>query len=611
MVSHFNEDLWYSPDTHQENEVEKKAARSLAAKVGRIVGAKPFPAAAQKLGELTRDPECRMDAVVKVVESDPALSTKLLRLVNSAGFALRTPCSSVSHAASLVGVRRLHQLAQTAVVLELVDANSEVAARVLEHSSVVAALCRYLAGHVGLPPEELFTCGFLHDIGKVMLLEGEGEPYRRLIEETLDEPDQAHVRERELLGYDHAVLGGHVLLAWNIPAPVPRVVAWHHQVARAYDENPSLARTINALRLADAASTALFQPYPEFEVERLARTEAASYLEISEAQLAAMWDEMLALAVRARASYRGEAVPEVELHNARRSGPASRRTTQVATPLVEVPDAPCNFPCVVCGVPTYANTCRACGGYVCPDHHQNNDEWCALCVGHYDRLKLNLPPWAYSVLGGAVGAMLVGTVLGSSGGLAGQPLTMVVAPGLLALLALVMAGVWQRWLRRMWFLKTCPNRRSLAPSVGESAQAMSELLAAEGPLSKRWVNPFDGHADGPVIREKELAATDDLADPPMLERPRRGETLVSLRPSIHVEGPAVRGPFDRLVRSQIPASLRPSPSARPSAPPLESAFPAPPASTARRSAAPAVSTKHPSLAPSVDAFDDPAEAEGN
>lgn len=608
MASHFNEDLWYTPDTRDEGAVENKAAKSLAAKVGRIVGAKPFPVAAQKLSELTRDSECRMEPVIKVLESDPALSAKLLRLVNSAGFALRTPCTSVSHAASLVGVRRLHQLAQTAAVLDLVDANSEAAAKVMEHAAVVAALCRYLAGHVGLPAEELFTCGFLHDIGKVMLLDSEGDAYRVVIEETAQEPDAAHVRERELLGYDHAVLGGQVLAAWNIPAPVPRVVAWHHQVARAYEDNPGLARTINALRLADAAASALFQPYPELGIERLARTEAASYLEISEAQLSAMWDEMLAIAVRARASYRGETLPDVEAQAVKSQDPGSRRKPSPAPPIEEAPEAPCNFPCVVCGIPTYANTCRACHGYVCPEHHQNDDEWCALCVTHHERLRLNLPPWVYSTLGGAVGAMLVGTALGSSGGLDGQPLAVVIAPGLVSLLVLVMAGVWQRWVRRMWFLRTCPNRRSLAPPVSEMARAVSELISAEGPLSRRWVNPFEGESlEGPLIREKEPEPRSSR-QPSMLERARRGESLVSLRPSMHVEGGASRGPFDRLVRSSLPTSARSGkPVSTPEPGPRESDFPAPATTVTRRTAAPngPVSAK-----PQVDAFDDPLEAEG-
>lgn len=608
MASHFNEDLWYTPDTRDEGAVLDKAAKSLAAKVGRIVGAKPFPIAAQKLSELTRDAECRMEPVIKVLESDPALSAKLLRLVNSAGFALRTPCTSVSHAASLVGVRRLHQLAQTAAVLDLVDANSEAAAKVMEHASVVAALCRYLAGHVGLPAEELFTCGFLHDIGKVMLLDSEGDAYRVVIEETAQEPDTAHVRERELLGYDHAVLGGHVLAAWNIPAPVPRIVAWHHQVARAYEDNPVLARTIHALRLADAAATALFQPYPEFGIERLARTEAASYLDISEAQLSAMWDEMLAIAVRARASYRGETLPDVEAQALDKREPGSRRKPSPSPPIEEAPEAPCNFPCVVCGIPTYANTCRACHGYVCPEHHQNDDEWCALCVTRYERLRLNLPPWVYSTLGGAVGAMLVGTALGSAGGLNGQPLAVVVAPGLISLLVLVMAGVWQRWVRRMWFLRTCPNHRSLAPPVSEMARAVSELISTDGPLSRRWVNPFEGEgADGPLIREKALAPRSSR-QPSMHERARRGENSVSLRPSMHVEGGAARGPFDRLVRNSLPAASRPGkPVAAPASEPRDSEFPVPATTVTRRTAAPngPVSAK-----PQVDAFDDPLEAEG-
>jgi putative nucleotidyltransferase with HDIG domain len=608
VVSHFNEDLWYGTDTRDEGAVEAKAARSLAAKVGRIVGAKPFPAAAQKLSELTRDTDCRMEPVVKVLESDPALSVKLLRLVNSAGFALRMPCTSVSHAASLVGVRRLHQLAQTAAVLDLVDANSEAAAKVMEHASVVAALCRYLAGHVGLPAEELFTCGFLHDIGKVMLLESEGDSYRALVEETAGEPDNSHVRERELLGYDHAVLGGQVLSAWNIPAPIPRVVAWHHQVARAYEENTALARTINTLRLADAAATALFNPQPEFGVERLARTEAASYLDISEAQIAAMWDEMLAVAVRARASYRGESIPDVEPQVQTSQAPGSRRKPFSPPPLEEAPEAPCNFPCVACGIPTYANVCRACGGYVCPEHHQNDDEWCSLCVDRYERLRLNFPPWAYSVLGGAVGAMLVGTVLGSSGGLGGQPLAMVVAPGLISLLVLVMAGVWHRWLRRMWFLRSSPNRRSLAPPVSETSRAMSKMLSSAGPLSKAWVNPFEGNLDAPIIRDKPSPEPGPVRE--LSERPRRGESLVSLRPSMHVEGSAARGPFDRLVKSsQVPTSRSRNP--QPTREPLESDFPPPSATIPRRSAAPAAAAAAtPSITPSVDAFDDPVEAKG-
>ncbi len=605
MASHFNEELWYSPDAQQERAVEEKAAKGLAAKVGRIVGAKPFPLAARKLGELTRDQNCPIERVVAVLESDPALSAKLLRLVNSSGFALRTACTSVSHAATLVGLRRLHQVATTAAILDMVEAKSDIAAQTLEHGAVVAALCRYLAGHVGLPPDDLFTCGFLHDIGKVILLDSEGDEYRALLEETLDQPDTAHVRERLLLGYDHAVLGGHVLTAWNIPAPVPRVIAWHHQVARAYDD-PQLAKMISTLRLADAASQALFHQFPDFEIERLARTEAASYLEVSEPQLAAMWDEMLAVAVRARATFRGEAVPEVEPRP--RRGTSAHPSRQVQALVEEAPRSPCNFPCVACGVPTYANTCRACRGYVCPTHHQNDDEWCTLCVQHYESLRISLPPWVYASLGSAIGAMLVGTFVGASGAVTGRSLTLMVAPGLVSLLVVVMFWVWQRWLRRMWFMRTCPNRQSLAPPVTREAQLAAAQVGADSGMATPWVNPFPIVPPEPVIRTK---GTPLPTAPFMQQRPRRGDQHISLRPSMHVQGEpqATRRPFDRLVRSSTHAPGARPQSERDSTPPPRSQRRPSGAAAARSSDRPKDGRAASRLVPSLDDFDDPFEVE--
>jgi putative nucleotidyltransferase with HDIG domain len=554
VVAHFNENLWYTPDSAQEHEAESRAAQSLAAKVGKIVGAKPFPASTQRLQELTSNPNSSLDPAIRVIESDPGLSTRLLRLVNSSAFALRTPCTSVAHAASLVGMKRLHQLAQTATILELVDAKSDVAALILEHSTVVAALSRYLAGHVGLPPEELFTCGLLHDIGKVILLESESDLYRTLVETTITEPDSAHIRERDLLGYDHAVLGGHVLAAWNIPSPIPKVVAWHHQVARAYDEDPSLARTINTLRLADATASALFRPVPEQELAHLARSEAASYLDISEAQLAAMWDELLALALRARASCRGEAMPEVEPERPEQG--VARRNSLYAS-LDEPHQAPCNFPCVACGVPTYANVCRACNGYVCPAHQQNADEWCSLCEQRFASLTINVAPWAYALVGGAIGAMLVGTLVGLSGAVTGAPLRLMVAPGLVALFVVVVLGVWHRWLRRLWFVRTTPNRRSMAPPVGRRRSQRSLQLKPSGGFTVPLPS-IKAPSMGPVVREVESSQPNQQ---PVLisERPRRGERAVSLRPSIQVQSAAAeRNPFERLTRPNS-ASVAPEP----------------------------------------------------
>ena len=124
MKFDIDEELWYGVSSDEQ--AEAQAAKSMAARMGRIVGAKPFPAAAQRLSQLTQDPNCLMDEVVSVLESDPALSARLLRLVNSVGFSLRTACTSVRHAAALVGTEKLNQVASTAAILDMYESSSEI-----------------------------------------------------------------------------------------------------------------------------------------------------------------------------------------------------------------------------------------------------------------------------------------------------------------------------------------------------------------------------------------------------------------------------------------------------------------------------------------------------
>lgn len=269
---------------------------SFASRIHRIVDAKPFPLSALRLAEVTRDPSSSVEDVLKVLETDPMLSVRLLRLVNSAGFALRTECTSVRHAATLVGSSRLHQIATTAAIIDMYDSSASRAARVLEHGAVVGALARYLADYSGFDVDEMFTCGMLHDLGKLMLLETDGPVYEALLESSMGAPDRIHELERVDLGFDHAELAGAVLSRWSIPDPVPKIVAWHHDLARAFMESPEIGRKVCLLRLADALSYSYRSYHPEEECARLARTPEAEHLKLSADQLSTMWEEVSGLA---------------------------------------------------------------------------------------------------------------------------------------------------------------------------------------------------------------------------------------------------------------------------------------------------------------------------
>jgi HD-like signal output (HDOD) protein len=542
-----DEELWYGAGSDEA--AEAQASKSLAARMGRIVGAKPFPAAAQRLSQITQDPNCQMDEVVAVLESDPALSARLLRLVNSVGFALRTPCTSVRHAAALVGTEKLNQVASTAAILDMYESGGERAKQLLEHATVVGALCRYLAFHFSLPPEELFTIGFLHDIGKLMLLDTEGAEYLELLGSETPPFDTTFIEERKRYGFDHALLAGHVLAAWNIPHPVPKVVAWHHHVTRAYAESTAISQMVSTLRLADAMSFALEKPDSDRQIAALARMEAASYMDISEGQLAAMWDEVRALTERARTVFRGEKVEDTHhVHTSRPSGASLRavarakhrdRASLNVSAAAPASERPRQFPCVVCGAASYAQRCGACHGYMCPAHIAGEDQWCKLCHDDYEEAGIvAIRPVVSTLFGALAGGLVAAAFFGAAAAGAQRPLRIMIGPTLIMVLFGMLAGVGQRWIRRWWFLRTRPDRTALVP------KAVETLLDAAARQNPQIVELESRRAE----RDDEEPLQSDTSEPASAAEEER----------IHLMNPEIPAPPPMPQMDAPPASTPPA-----------------------------------------------------
>jgi len=539
-----DEELWFgSPG--DDKELEERASQSMAAVAARVLGAKPFPAAARKLEELTRAGGAKIEQVVGVLESDPGLSMRLLRLVNSAGYALRVRCTSVRHAAALVGMRRLHQLATTAAVLDLFETSNPAVKSLLNHAAVVGAFCRYLAVHVDLAPDELFTCGFLHDIGKLMLVDAEGAPYLELVEQAGENADALHLLEQEKYGFDHAVLGAHVLKNWRIPNPVPRVVAWHHNVARALQGDASIAAMVQALRLADQLSY-LVRTHAEADgIAVAAQSPAATYLGVSEAQLSNMWPDLTRLSQRINAVPGGdqaEVIPREESMPPSMR-PGGRKTKQ---PLASLPPAsmrpeggpvsemPKHFVCIVCKKASFGNRCPVCSGHVCAQHQVGAEQWCTECTSAYDLEvgRVAFPTWErLTALGIVVGAGLLSLVVAV---LAGRPvLGALFGSMLLSSLCVLLVIVGRRfWLKRAFLMERAQSHASdeavlplglTMPPEPSIAMMLSDSPAVSLRPTER-INPAADMAGLPAL----------FSMPPTSIAPLRSEPA----PSVSV-GPAV------------------------------------------------------------------------
>lgn len=202
---------------------------------------------------MAEDPACSAAALGRVISNDPALTARLLKLVNSAYYGRRAPVETVSRAVSIIGTRELQvlTLAASAVeVFERVPVHLVDMVSFWRHSVFCALITRRLGARCAvLHGERLFVAGLLHDVGRLLML-------ARLPAQTAEALAAAREgwrHERRALGFDHAAVGAELLALWRLPVTLQAAVRWHHAPGEA--EEASLEAAL--VHLADAATHAL------------------------------------------------------------------------------------------------------------------------------------------------------------------------------------------------------------------------------------------------------------------------------------------------------------------------------------------------------------------
>ncbi len=227
---------------------KRRDVTSLAASLTRL---KPFPGAVEAVRKLAADPDTSVGEIACVVELDIGVATDLLRIANAPSSALAQKCTSIRHAAALLGLRRVCRLVESAAALAFIENTAsefpELANRVL----AVAGVARMLAHITGVPPDDVFTAALLHDVGVLLLVQSEDPFYDGLMDSDVVGAKPSIADEIALMGFDHASLGAAVVRNWNLPAPLPQVVALHHDWEGAVEAGGVVCAIVALLRVAD------------------------------------------------------------------------------------------------------------------------------------------------------------------------------------------------------------------------------------------------------------------------------------------------------------------------------------------------------------------------
>jgi len=180
-----------------------------------------LPAVYLRLKDVVESPDSNLADIADVVGSDPALTARLLRLVNSAYFGLAIRVDSITRAISLLGTQEVHDLSLSVSVAQTFEGMSNQVMDMYgfwRKSVACGVTARELAATANvLDSERLFVAGLLRDIGHLFIYQAAPHEARQAMEKARLEHIPLHQAERALLGVDYAHIGGELVRHWRLP----------------------------------------------------------------------------------------------------------------------------------------------------------------------------------------------------------------------------------------------------------------------------------------------------------------------------------------------------------------------------------------------------------
>jgi len=209
-----------SPSTSPENIIK------------RVSTVASLPQIFMKVEETLNNPASSSMHLAKVIEEDPALTGRLLRLANSAYYGFSAKIESVNHAITAMGTQQLRELVLACSVLKLFkDIPEELVNMELfwRHSIACGVVARAIA-HLRFESniERYFVAGLLHDVGRLILFMQKPNVMLNMIQLAQQKQQLLYRVENEVLGFNHAKLGGLLMASWKLSPRLIESISWHH-----------------------------------------------------------------------------------------------------------------------------------------------------------------------------------------------------------------------------------------------------------------------------------------------------------------------------------------------------------------------------------------------
>lgn len=204
-----------------------------------VSGLVSLPEVLLRLNQMVNDEHSTAADIAKVINQDPGLTTRLLKIANSPMYGTSRQIDNVVRAITLLGHKQIRDLALSTVASKMFQGMLSEVISVEDfwrHSLYCGLLARTLAqaGKIA-NPDTMFTAGLLHDIGQLIIFHRMPEQAHQIILLTVqgDANKDMVSAEREIIGFDHTEVGAQLARNWHLPEVLCESIAYHHTPAKA------------------------------------------------------------------------------------------------------------------------------------------------------------------------------------------------------------------------------------------------------------------------------------------------------------------------------------------------------------------------------------------
>ena len=221
--------------------------------VAGVINLISLPEICIRVNSALEDPNHTSKQLGDIISHDPALTARILRIVNSAYYNFPNKVELVSRAISIIGEDDLRGLVLATSALEVFNhiPNQLVNMEMFwQHSIFTGIVARLLSKQCNiLHGERLFIAGLLHDIGKLVLYFKEPEVSENVLLEAANTSGLIHDAEQTLLGFTHADVGAALMQAWQLPDSFYQIVLHHHTPSQAteYEIETAIVHIANSI----------------------------------------------------------------------------------------------------------------------------------------------------------------------------------------------------------------------------------------------------------------------------------------------------------------------------------------------------------------------------